>query len=617
MVITCFVVLPLFMIVGYMDHLEKEEPVIENHDLLADISFTSREDIHRVKPISVTYLPDVYVAYLPTECAKDPRIVYQYAQEVLINGKPYASGDSIADLKTGEFLDFEIRGAEEVRNARFVLYGSDNIPSLYIDTITGTMESVDTSRFHVYAETAKYYAVDTDGLLIASGNCTIKGRGNTTWDYSDMTEKKPYNIELENEKSLYGMGAQKKWSLLANFFDGSALRSWLAYDVAQKLDMPAAVETRFVNVILNGKYNGLYLMTQHIDVTGGNVKISDLGKENKKLNGGGISALIQDQDADGRVYSYYEGKSPPNVTGGYLMEFSANTEGMKEMQTMAGPWFEMEHNNIIIESPKYPTKEEVEYLRQYMMEVESAIFDKTDDSYRQYLDMDSWLNMYFMREFFAGWDGENNSSYLYKDRDSNVLVNGPAWDYDLSMGQVWLSHAPFTTNCMWLESKTEFSWLQGLKNGHKDFADELVERYYDVFLPIVTKAITEDLPAQYEYICQAAQMDYVRFPAASRKHYTGNFEEEYAYLQQWLQERTEFFTDYMQNPEKYIQYEIQGRNRFICYALPGTTITELPVDDGKECNWFYANGKQVQVGDEIKAGMKMFSASVWKDRLKK
>jgi hypothetical protein len=49
----------------------------------------------------------------------------------------------------------------------------------------------------------------------------------------------------------------------------------------------------------------------------------------------------------------------------------------------------------------------------------------------------------------------------------------------------------------------------------------------------------------------------------------------------------------------YVQFTLHGRNKFICYVLPGTEITEIPANDGEIVQWFYGDGTVMELGDVI------------------
>ena len=47
------------------------------------------------------------------------------------------------------------------------------------------------------------------------GDIKIRGRGNSTW----FAPKKPYRIKLDKKTDLFGMGNNKDYVLLANYYD--------------------------------------------------------------------------------------------------------------------------------------------------------------------------------------------------------------------------------------------------------------------------------------------------------------------------------------------------------------------------------------------------------------
>lgn len=88
----------------------------------------------------------------------------------------------------------------------------------------------------------------------------IRLRGNTTFHQP----KKPYKIKFKTKQDLYGMGADKEWALLANYFDPTHMRNYYAYRFAKALGLEFSIDAEFVEVYLNGNYNGLYLLTETV-----------------------------------------------------------------------------------------------------------------------------------------------------------------------------------------------------------------------------------------------------------------------------------------------------------------------------------------------------------------
>ena len=84
----------------------------------------------------------------------------------------------------------------------------------------------------------------------------IKGRGNYTWGLP----KKPYQIKFADNTSVLGMAPSKTWVLLANAADASLVRNKVAFELADKIGLAYSPESRWVDLRVDGKYRGNYLM---------------------------------------------------------------------------------------------------------------------------------------------------------------------------------------------------------------------------------------------------------------------------------------------------------------------------------------------------------------------
>src|SRR2546428_10667127 len=86
---------------------------------------------------------------------------------------------------------------------------------------------------------------------------------------SQSYSKKSYGITLDTPISLLGMRKSAHWLLNAAYIDRSLMRHKLSYDLFRSLSTPTAprfaVASRFVEVHLNGKYNGVYLLMERLD----------------------------------------------------------------------------------------------------------------------------------------------------------------------------------------------------------------------------------------------------------------------------------------------------------------------------------------------------------------
>ena len=173
----------------------------------------------------------------------------------------------------------------------------------------------------------------------------IRGRGNSTWG----PDKKPYKLKLDKKADLLGMGSDKHWILLANYYDISMLRNKFTYWLGNVLGLEYTPKCEFVNVVMNGKYLGSYYLSEQVRVGKNRVNIDDLS-------------------ADDESKAVTSGSA---ITGGYLLSCEKADDRMN-ITTDKGMAF-------AIESPDfedYTNIEQYNYISDYLKQTEAAIYGK-------------------------------------------------------------------------------------------------------------------------------------------------------------------------------------------------------------------------------------------------
>lgn len=234
----------------------------------------------------------------------------------------------------------------------------------------------------------------------------IRGRGNSTW----AADKKPYKVKLDQKQDLLGMGANKHWVLLANYYDITMLRNKFTYWLGEQLGMEFTPQCVFVDVVMNGEYLGSYYLCEQIRVGKSRVDIDDLEDTPETM----------------------ESTDPAIISGGYLLGMSPYGDESKVA-------FSTERDNqFLIESPSfedYKNEAQIEYIENYMQQTENAIYgedfqDEDGISYADYMDVASAIDYYWVQEISMNGDAfGSTSSYLYKKRNGK-LYWGPLWDFD-------------------------------------------------------------------------------------------------------------------------------------------------------------------------------------------
>jgi hypothetical protein len=93
----------------------------------------------------------------------------------------------------------------------------------------------------------------------------VKFHGATSQAYA----KKSFGLTLDAPAPLLGMRESAHWVLNAAYIDRSLMRHKLSYDLFSSLSAKGgkrfAVASRFVELYLNGSYNGAYLLMERVD----------------------------------------------------------------------------------------------------------------------------------------------------------------------------------------------------------------------------------------------------------------------------------------------------------------------------------------------------------------
>jgi hypothetical protein len=252
-----------------------------------------------------------------------------------------------------------------------------------------------------------------------NGSIGIEQRGSTSNFFSD---KKPYSIEIRDASGgdmdfpLLGMPAESDWALLAPFNDKTLIREALIFQLSREI-MPWAPRTRFVELFLNGHYEGVYMVTEKIKRDKNRVDIAKL--EATDLGG-------------------------DPLTGGYILKLDKTTGTPNEgwtspFPTQPGGW---QTTLWQVEYPKLGDLQPVQkdYIQQWITGFESVMsgpnFAHPDNGYTKYVDVPSFLDFTLINEMAKCVDAYRISTFLYKDKDSNdpYLHAGPVWDFNIALG---------------------------------------------------------------------------------------------------------------------------------------------------------------------------------------
>lgn len=493
---------------------------------------------------------------------------------IVINGKTVQNHHKI-ECKNNEI--FTISVTDNTNNTASVDYQvvfmkSANIPALFIDTQSGSMESIHSDK--EFKESGKISIIEESGNLEYNGKlASISGRGNVSWGY----DKKSYSIKLQSPKALLGMDSGKKWCLLPIFAERSRINTKVVLDIASELGLAFTSECTWVDLYLNGEYNGNYLLCEAVTVGDGRIEINDLEAENRANNSNIDEAETFKTDS-------YKGcllANGSNVNGGYLVEKDAPlyyNEEKSGFQTESGAYFSLK-------SPEHASKEQVEYIMNYFQTIENMITGNTPD-YDNYIDLDSFAARFLVEEISLNYDANITSTFFYKDSNNNLLFAGPVWDYDASMG--WVKENA-NDRCDYEQSifnvradSNTLNWYQMLYE-NKEFYDRMTAAFENL-LPYIETLLESKIDEYVDYIRVSAQMDMIRWEYAyanttNKGHYV-EFDNNVRHLKYYLANRVNYLCKKWNISHKEFTSSGNGEQHNVSFIIDNVCVETRMVPDG-------------------------------------
>ena len=293
------------------------------------------------------------------------------------------------------------------------------------------------------------------------GDGSIKGRGNTSWGQP----KKPYSIKLSSKKSLLDIPKTKKYAIVPSYSDNSLIRNYMTYKASLALaGIDYVPKCEFVEVYLNGVYNGIYILVERVSIESNKIDIDEANEDD--LTGG----YLIEKDIDGKI------------------DFSAD-------QWFDCPyWANQSKDYFVLKEPEPEDPalldDMLSYLTNYMQSLHNAVVNGTEP-YTKYVDVSSWADFIILQELAKNIDGNlKTSCYMVKKSNDDKLYMTAPWDFDLAFGNPATSwnNADHTHNdyydCPNATGTADFMvinsscpWFDKLYDNHSEFRETIMERY--------------------------------------------------------------------------------------------------------------------------------------------
>lgn len=220
------------------------------------------------------------------------------------------------------------------------------------------------------------------------GRIGIERRGQSSAQFA----KRSFALELRDARGkdrkvpLLGLPADGDWVLYAAHNDKTLMRNVVAYATARAIGRYAP-RTAFVHLRLNGRYHGVYVLTEKVE----------LGSE--------------------------------RVQGDALLEFTFPFQARSKNPSFLGP---VRKRPIVWEDPQRGdlTRKQADAIAAPVRAAERALYGRGD--WRAHIDEAAAVDFVLLQELFKNQDAFLGSTYVALH--GGKLVFGPLWDFDIAGG---------------------------------------------------------------------------------------------------------------------------------------------------------------------------------------
>ena len=388
--------------------------------------------------------------------------------------------------------------------------------------------------------------ISLDSNIIHKGYIGIEKRGSSSQYFY---EKKQYGVETwdqygaDIDVSLGGLPKEEDWIFYGPYGDKSLIRNNLIYSLSNNMGRYAS-RSKFMEVIINGDYKGVYSLFEKIKVDKHRVNIS----KTQSSSGEGTGYIIKIDKLTGEAVDIY---NDYNDQISFLSNYDSNGDSLNDNS----------HSKIHF-LYHYPKPEEISsdqksFIQNIIRQFENALstdnFQDPFNGYRRYIDIDSFVDFFILNELSNNVDAYRLSTFIHKDI-SGKLKMGPIWDFNLAFGNAnycngdavdkWMFK--FNDYCQGDLWKVPFWWKRLLEDD--SFKAKIVTRWFDLRQNTLSNdSIFQLLNGFVEKLKISGSVDrnFQRWQILDKwiwpNAYMGaNYDEEIDYLSTWLLNRLQW-----------------------------------------------------------------------------
>ena len=446
-------------------------------------------------------------------------------------------------------------------------FQSSNLPILLIDTQGQSIENDYriAARLNVLNKPfPQRNRLDDEPVLECRISIEIRGSSSASFD------KKSYNIETQKDNGenlnvpLLGLPDENDWILYGPYSDKSLLRNAVTFSLGRAMGRYAS-RYKFCELVLNGDYQGLYMLMEKIKRDKNRVDIARLkveDKEGEEISGGYI---IKVDKKEGEYDGWTSYSNPPRSS----------------WKPIFFQYVYPKHDTI--------TAAQKSYIQNYIMDFEKALnksnFRDPESGYLPYIDTISFVDMLIINELTKDIDGYRFSTFMYKDKNG-PLTMGPIWDYNLGFGNVdyGAEGAMETEGWMYNTGGARMYWFPRMMM-HRTFKEHLRDRWFELRRgSFSTENVHALIDSLAEHIDEAQRRNFQRWPVLGKylwpNFYVGQtWQQELDFLTDWIDQRLVWMDANMPYPETSVKVHTEAQESFTVSPNPFNSSMTIKLPD--------------------------------------
>lgn len=319
----------------------------------------------------------------------------------------------------------------------------NKIPGESIKEVKGRYEVAEDGESEIRASIQLYEGQSLPQEMSAM----IHYRGNSSRSF----RKKSYDLNFidknQNKKnvSILGMEADNNWALHGPYLDRSLLRNYLAMNLTGEI-MNYAPNVRYVEVFVNNKYEGLYLLMEKISKSEGRLALTS------PENNSDMTSYIVEYDRPYRMDSTLDN---------FLTYTYKSFPSAAELKYPKNDEYTIEREQFVSRDLSYITN----VIYQYP-------YAQDNEHYKDLIDVQAFYDYFIINELFRNIDAGHYSTYFYRDLKGKLTP--VVWDFNNSVDNY--QELSFSESGY---SMTQSIFYERLLKD-EDFTNGLIRRYVEL-----------------------------------------------------------------------------------------------------------------------------------------